>query len=108
MAEEPQLYCLCRGIDDGSTMLGCDQCEEWFHCRCIDILPEKAKTMENYVCPLCSFASEEIKINRQIRQLEDEQTNITYQLRALDKQEAELTARPSDLKRKRIKGDNIV
>ncbi len=28
-------YCFCRGEDDGSTMICCDGCDEWFHSRCV-------------------------------------------------------------------------
>lgn len=28
-------YCWCRGIDDGSAMIQCDCCDEWYHCICV-------------------------------------------------------------------------
>lgn len=30
-------YCLCRGPNDGSFMVGCDTCEEWFHGACVKL-----------------------------------------------------------------------
>ncbi|CAN0038377.1 unnamed protein product [Choristocarpus tenellus] len=34
-------YCLCRGPNDGSFMVGCDSCEEWFHGACVNIKVSK-------------------------------------------------------------------
>lgn len=38
-AEAPQVtaYCWCRQGDDGTPMVCCDGCEEWFHCRCVGL-----------------------------------------------------------------------
>ena len=30
-------YCICRGPSDGSYMIGCDLCEEWFHGACVNV-----------------------------------------------------------------------
>jgi hypothetical protein len=30
-----EVYCYCRQGDDGSPMVSCDSCEEWFHCGCV-------------------------------------------------------------------------
>ncbi|CAM9571839.1 unnamed protein product [Sphacelaria rigidula] len=30
---DPGVYCLCREADDGSVMVSCDGCDEWFHAR---------------------------------------------------------------------------
>ena len=35
-----ELYCWCRGIDDGFPMVQCDGCDEWFHSRCMGIAKE--------------------------------------------------------------------
>merc|ERR1711997_438940 len=31
-----QKYCVCGGIDNGSYMIHCDSCEEWFHSTCLE------------------------------------------------------------------------
>lgn len=36
-------YCLCRGPNDGSFMVGCDSCEEWFHGACVRL---KVRTIQ--------------------------------------------------------------
>lgn len=46
-------YCLCRGPDDGSPMICCDKCNEWYHIRCIQISARLARSLEKYFCPKC-------------------------------------------------------
>ena len=38
----PNQYCICRGPSDGSFMIQCNECMEWFHNVCIDINSAKA------------------------------------------------------------------
>ncbi|VDI59017.1 Hypothetical predicted protein, partial [Mytilus galloprovincialis] len=45
------IYCSCRGPDDGGLMIRCDECREWFHGRCVDITPGEADRMDAYQCP---------------------------------------------------------
>jgi len=47
-------YCLCRGPDNGSPMICCDTCNDWFHLRCVKISVKAARTVDKYVCPNCS------------------------------------------------------
>mmetsp|Transcript_6903 Transcript_6903/g.11430 ORF Transcript_6903/g.11430 Transcript_6903/m.11430 type:complete len:550 (+) Transcript_6903:1134-2783(+) len=47
-------YCLCGGANDGSFMLGCDKCENWFHGRCVGVDKETGNSLESWHCPLCS------------------------------------------------------
>ena len=30
-----EVFCVCRGMDDGSRMIACDSCREWFHQACV-------------------------------------------------------------------------
>lgn len=49
--EEGQ-FCLCRQAG-GIQMVGCDDCGDWYHLKCINVTPTMAKTMHNYICPPC-------------------------------------------------------
>ncbi|VDI79723.1 nucleosome-remodeling factor subunit BPTF [Mytilus galloprovincialis] len=51
------IYCSCRGPDDGGLMIRCDECREWFHGRCVDITPGEADRMDAYQCPGCSVST---------------------------------------------------
>ncbi|KAJ3262252.1 PHD finger protein 3 [Boothiomyces macroporosus] len=53
-----QIYCLCRQVDDGSFMIQCDDCKEWFHGNCVGIQEETAP--DTFSCILCiQFANSE-------------------------------------------------
>jgi hypothetical protein len=70
-AIDTELYCLCRQIDDGSPMITCDRCEEWFHWSCAigisqsshrgKIKSNKLLTsvadLKDYICISCSIKS---------------------------------------------------
>jgi hypothetical protein len=46
-------YCICRGKDDGTFMICCDACNEWYHGRCVHITPRKAKELDKWICDFC-------------------------------------------------------
>ncbi|KAI9142533.1 hypothetical protein BKA69DRAFT_1013845, partial [Paraphysoderma sedebokerense] len=48
------LYCLCRKPNDGSFMIQCDKCSDWFHGACVNVTEEESSHFETYVCPPCS------------------------------------------------------
>ena len=47
------IYCVCKGVDDGSFMISCDWCEEWFHGRCVGVTEEEGEEIDLYKCPKC-------------------------------------------------------
>ncbi|KAH3737756.1 hypothetical protein DPMN_044350 [Dreissena polymorpha] len=53
IAEDEQVYCTCRGIDDESFMIDCDVCEEWFHGKCVGVTEEQGEKIDLYTCPSC-------------------------------------------------------
>ncbi|WVZ78347.1 hypothetical protein U9M48_026076 [Paspalum notatum var. saurae] len=44
------LYCICRKPYDNRAMIACDQCDEWYHFDCINLLGPPPET---YFCPAC-------------------------------------------------------
>jgi len=51
---EGEVFCSCKGRDDGSPMIKCDgECNMWYHLRCIDISEEDAGEIDAYFCPNC-------------------------------------------------------
>lgn len=46
-------YCICRTTDTAGFMIQCEQCEEWFHGRCVNITRKLAKNIEKYMCATC-------------------------------------------------------
>eukprot|EP00752_Nemacystus_decipiens_P009884 g8817.t1 len=46
-------YCLCRGPNDGTFMVQCDDCDQWFHGSCVNV-KEGDKSLNNFECPGCA------------------------------------------------------
>ncbi|AQK67467.1 transcription factor jumonji (jmjC) domain-containing protein [Zea mays] len=44
------LYCICCKPDDNRAMIACDQCDEWYHFDCINLL---GPPPESFFCPAC-------------------------------------------------------
>jgi nucleosome-remodeling factor subunit BPTF len=63
-----EIYCLCKQpYDEARFYIGCEQCPDWFHGRCVGILQSEATSIEMYECPRCAPKS---KINTSnLRQL---------------------------------------
>ena len=56
LALEP-VYCICKKSWEemnGSFMVGCDECDGWFHGDCVGVTKEQAESMAEYLCPKCS------------------------------------------------------
>lgn len=48
-----KLYCICRQPDDGSFMIACGKCDEWFHGRCVNIYEDMPAAHSSFICPAC-------------------------------------------------------
>lgn len=46
-------YCVCRRGNDGTPMICCSQCGEWFHFKCVGLTQRKADALSEYVCAAC-------------------------------------------------------
>jgi hypothetical protein len=64
--DESKLYCTCRAPDDGTFMLACDRCEDWYVHKEIEEKrdveeieeKEKRKIQEEKLIFCCFFPSE--------------------------------------------------
>ncbi|SNX81945.1 related to BYE1 - negative regulator of transcription elongation [Melanopsichium pennsylvanicum] len=59
--EDDKQYCICRGKDDGTFMISCEQCQEWYHTKCIGITQKAAKKLDEYICDSCRTRHSETK-----------------------------------------------
>ena len=50
----PRGYCICNRPDDGLLMLNCSECLDWFHCACLNLTKQKAKSLKIFICPKCT------------------------------------------------------
>ncbi|KAI0629133.1 hypothetical protein C8Q77DRAFT_307225 [Trametes polyzona] len=46
-------YCVCKKPDDGSPMIHCSSCKDWFHFRCVELSEQDAEEIQLYICPSC-------------------------------------------------------
>ena len=52
LLQQPK-YCICNGPDDGSFMIACDFCDEWFHGNYVGVTEKQGQKIDLYVCPEC-------------------------------------------------------
>ena len=45
-------YCICRRAYSG-FMIGCDECEEWYHGNCIGVSESRADRFDKFACVRC-------------------------------------------------------
>lgn len=50
-----ELYCICRKPDNGTLMISCDGCEEWFHTRCMKIESLHLGLLDKFYCKFCQW-----------------------------------------------------
>ena len=44
--------------DEFQFYIGCEECEDWFHGRCVGIKKADAERIEEYLCPKCGPGEE--------------------------------------------------
>uniref|UniRef100_A0A4W4FQA9 CXXC-type zinc finger protein 1 n=1 Tax=Electrophorus electricus TaxID=8005 RepID=A0A4W4FQA9_ELEEL len=60
--ENAPLYCICRKPDINCFMIGCDNCNEWFHGRCINVTEKMAKAIREWYCQHCQEIDPSLEI----------------------------------------------
>lgn len=54
--EEAEVYCICKKGAEG-FMIGCENCNEWYHGRCVGIDADMGSRLEQYICHTCNNGS---------------------------------------------------
>ncbi|TFK39799.1 hypothetical protein BDQ12DRAFT_511656 [Crucibulum laeve] len=49
--------CTCSKGDDGSPMVHCAECKNWYHFSCVDLTEDEADDINVYICPSCTESS---------------------------------------------------
>eukprot|EP01128_Nolandella_sp_AFSM9_P010685 TRINITY_DN7431_c0_g1_i1.p1 TRINITY_DN7431_c0_g1~~TRINITY_DN7431_c0_g1_i1.p1 ORF type:complete len:972 (-),score=256.51 TRINITY_DN7431_c0_g1_i1:114-3029(-) len=52
--QDPRPYCICRGLDDGTFMINCEGCHDWFHGRCVNVSEVQGRHIDLYYCDKCT------------------------------------------------------
>lgn len=60
--ENAPLYCICRKPDINCFMIGCDNCNEWFHGHCINVTEKMAKAIREWYCHQCQEMDPSLEI----------------------------------------------
>jgi hypothetical protein len=60
LQESLKTYCICGGKDDDTFMIQCEDCEDWFHGRCVNVqefkdieCTQQAVEEMVFICPRC-------------------------------------------------------
>jgi hypothetical protein len=51
--DDETIYCTCRKTDDGSMMVQCQRCSEWYHLHCLSIAEDELPDGD-WICNSCS------------------------------------------------------
>ncbi|KAK0522125.1 Transcription factor bye1 [Tilletia horrida] len=55
------VYCICKKRDDGSPMVECSECEDWFHLKCVGLTKRAVDRLASYTCPTCAAKQAAVK-----------------------------------------------
>uniref|UniRef100_A0A8C9VAD8 CXXC-type zinc finger protein 1 n=1 Tax=Scleropages formosus TaxID=113540 RepID=A0A8C9VAD8_SCLFO len=80
--ENAPVYCICRKPDINCFMIGCDNCNEWFHGDCINMTEKMAKAIREWYCEKCRSKDDSLEIKyrpKKSRERETEQERMDKQ-----------------------------
>lgn len=55
-------YCVCKSSDEDRFMIGCDNCDNWFHGDCIKLSEMRASVIEKFYCKPCKNKDPNLEI----------------------------------------------
>merc|ERR1719510_394084 len=55
-------YCICKSPDEDRFMIGCDNCDDWFHGDCIKLSEMRASVIEKFYCKPCKNKNPNLEI----------------------------------------------
>ncbi|XP_003267557.1 CXXC-type zinc finger protein 1 isoform X5 [Nomascus leucogenys] len=73
--ENAPIYCICRKPDINCFMIGCDNCNEWFHGDCIRITEKMAKAIREWYCRECREKDPKLEIRYRHKKSRDRDGN---------------------------------
>lgn len=76
-SEEEAVYCICRTNDTSRFMIGCDNCNEWYHGDCISITESYAKNIIKFFCLICRERDPTLEIKFKERKERSHSHHIT-------------------------------
>uniref|UniRef100_A0A7N6C3W2 CXXC-type zinc finger protein 1 n=1 Tax=Anabas testudineus TaxID=64144 RepID=A0A7N6C3W2_ANATE len=72
--ENAPLYCICRKPDINCFMIGCDNCNEWFHGHCINITEKMAKAIREWYCIKCRDQNSSLEVKYRSKKSRDKES----------------------------------
>lgn len=95
-SEQGKLYCICRGVDDGTHMVQCQDCAEWFHVRCIPYTTKQIAALEYADQFLCPNDCKGLNAAKKIQQRKDKKKKTKTKTRKKKKRKAEATVKTQE------------
>lgn len=71
MEDDGVLYCICRSSDCTRFMIGCDQCEEWYHGDCIGVTESESKNIKSFFCKFCREKDPHLQVKYKKKKFRD-------------------------------------
>ncbi|XP_035237858.1 CXXC-type zinc finger protein 1a isoform X3 [Anguilla anguilla] len=74
--ENAPVYCICRKPDINCFMIGCDNCNEWFHGDCINVTEKMAKAIREWYCQKCRGKDGSLEIKYRPKKPREKETEM--------------------------------